>query len=126
MGQVKSMIKSAVCGPGGDTAAKGSQSGSEAEDSETESQYGQYRPLRDRDRERERRDNIPRSHPMAAMRQPNGTDIRDVRVELNHNHVPHHRCHHHTGLQSSYSHSAGILGAVGAGGGGGGGGLRVR
>lgn len=44
MGQLKSMLKSAVCGPGNQ---QGSQHNSDAEDSDAETPYGNYQPLRD-------------------------------------------------------------------------------
>ena len=44
MGQIKSMLRSAVCGPG---PTNGSEVNSDAEDSDAESQYRSYQPLRD-------------------------------------------------------------------------------
>ena len=47
MGQVKSMLKSAVCGPGNTSDSSDHGSDSEGDTSDHEIQYGQYRPLRD-------------------------------------------------------------------------------
>ena len=116
MGQVKSMIKSAVCGPG---STKGSRQGSEGEDSETESQYGQYRPLREPQRQggSDMGDGGGELEELTGL-QPRRDDEDDTRQEetelhqipdqlhqqqlnyqqpLNHNHQPqrHHSHHHH-------------------------------
>ena len=51
MGQLKSMLKNAMCGGPGNTKDSGSPVASDGEDSETESQYGVYRPLRNNKRD---------------------------------------------------------------------------
>ena len=51
MGQLKSMLKNAMCGGPGNTKDSGSPAASDGEDSETESQYGVYRPLRNNKRD---------------------------------------------------------------------------
>ena len=96
MGQMKSMLKNAICGSR--EHAKGSTPiHTDGEDSDTESQHGQYRPLRNlRDTGDIPFQNMHDIRIIADQIDP-GAEVSEGEDEENHNHLPnnHHHFRHH-------------------------------